>query len=147
MSRFRSSNVRAPASPNGFPNLSEKENWYRLPLLCTAEDPTKPLSYERQASAISSMLKAIGVETSKATHIGRTSGARLAEEAGVEAEEIAKHGKWSHSVMADTYLRGFSVPTMLGVAGFKPQGHDYHLPRDVPVPEELKKMIWPELDM
>ena len=136
----------APHSNSGFPSLADKRHWYELPVLALPGKPHAKLSYHTQAKTMSNVLKAVNIESSKKTHLGRKTGARLAEEAGVAAAEIARQGKWKRDILEDVYLRGFSFSTMRGLAGFTPTGGDYFLPRVVPVPVSLQRKVMPEIE-
>ena len=136
----------APHSTSGFPSLGNRRRWYRLPVLALPGKPYAKLSYNTQAKTMGSVLKAVDIVSSKKTHLGRKTGARLAEEAGVAATEIARQGKWKRDVLEDIYLHGFSSNTMQGLAGFTPTGGDYYLPRDILVPISLQRKIMPEIE-
>ena len=136
----------APHSSSGFPSLADKRHWYRLPVLALPGKPHAKISYGTQSKSMSNVLKSVNIVSSKKTHLGRKTGARLAEEAGVSAIEIARQGKWKRDVLEDVYLRGFSASTMRGLAGFTPNGGDYFLPRNIPVPASLQRKIMPEIE-
>ena len=137
----------APHSNSGFPSLKDKRHWYELPVLALPGKPFAKLSYITQSKSMGNVLKEVNIDSSKKTHLGRKTGARLAEEAGVAPTEIARQGKWKHDVLEDVYLRGFSSNAMRGLAGFTPTGGDYFLPRDIPVPESLQRKVMPEIEL
>jgi hypothetical protein len=105
-----------------------------------------PISYGTQNDAVALCLRTAAIDSSKTTHIGRKTGARLAELAGVPGSEIARHGCWAGGAMEDFYLQGFSYPTMRGLADFAPQGGDYYLERDIDVPESLLRKVMPDIE-
>jgi hypothetical protein len=145
MRRFHDPSEIFPHSNNSFPDLSQRANWYKLPLLANDRDPTKPLSSGTQESAMGDMLKSVGVRTKKKTHIGRAGGAQQLERDGVEAGEIARLGRWNRSVMEIAYLYGLSWPAMKTLAGFEPHGACF-LARDVPVPLSLQTKVFPDIE-
>jgi hypothetical protein len=61
--------------------------------------------------------------------------------------EIRRAGRWSQEQMEGCYLNVLPRKFMKVMAGHPPQMGCFEIPRaDVPPPDELLSMIWPELD-
>ncbi|RXK38190.1 hypothetical protein M231_04564 [Tremella mesenterica] len=133
---------------NGFPNLASRETWYNDKLLQhSIYSRTDQLTYKAQYDSITQALKSAQVNTGKKTHINRAGGAQLAESEGVSAQDIARAGHWNQDVLENVYLGHMPRSVLRALAGFKPYGsQDYYLPRDIPVPDTLQRMVFPSLE-
>jgi hypothetical protein len=133
-------------SLQSFPNLCHKPDWYNLPLLSKTCTIDKLLSYTVQAKAMAKALQKAGVHGVKVTHDGRVTGTRMAEAAGASASDIAWAGGWSTGVMENTYMSNLPRETMRTLAGFSPVKGGFFLERAVRVPEELCRMVFPQIE-
>ena len=91
-------------------------------------------------------LKYAEVHTTQSTHINRKTGARLAEEGGAPASEIARAGGWATGVMETTYLTHFPRQAMRALDGVPVDGGGFHLARAVSVLERLERMVFPDVE-
>lgn len=135
-----------PGSSDNFPDLRSRRSWYNLPLLTVKNDVTKAIKYQEQRKTVAKALKAARIQCLAVTHVGRKTGARFAEQAGVPVEEVARAGHWAHGVMEEVYLQKLSRPALRGLAGFSPGGGNYYLARDVDVPTALQRKVFPGLE-
>ncbi|EED13539.1 hypothetical protein TSTA_097950 [Talaromyces stipitatus ATCC 10500] len=90
------------------------------------------------------------IKSSKVTHAGRVSGARLAELNGVSEDQICWGGRWNADQMTDCYLTTLPRSFMRGIADFDPDwSSSYYLPRETvcPPPVLLKQYKAFELDI
>lgn len=102
--------------------------------------------YGTHLAFTSAALKAAGFRTKAKTHIFRGSGARMAELAGAEHSQIRRAGRWNNSSVEGAYLTHLPREVLRGLAGFNVKGRTFFLPRDIEVPEELQKAVFPALD-
>lgn len=123
--------------------MASRRNWYDWPLLSVKGKPGKALSYADQRNAIANAFAEAGIESSVLTHIGRKTGCKLAEWGGAAHDKIARLGHWSAAVMDNTYMSAVPHGAIYAIAGYKANGMDHHMPRDVAVPEELAVQVFP----
>ena len=130
-----------------FPSFRCSSEWYPVKLLKTGNDPTKEMSYQVHCNAISSALSAIGLKSRAKTHIGRGSGARMAELEGASEAQIRRLGRWNNQAMENCYLTSLPREAMRTLAGFEPgRGNFYTKRATLQPPETLQKAIFPEVD-
>lgn len=131
-----------------FPDTSVAENWYRIKVTPSPAKPgefTNEYKYPSHAAAVKRALSAVGLNSKAVTHAGRGSGARLAELSGASEEQIRRMGRWNNKVMEGCYLTSLPIDGIISHAGFGQ--NPYQLPRAAVEPlEELKKMLFPEID-
>lgn len=108
-------------------------------------DARKEVSYQDQYNAIKPALEYAGLFGTKKTHMGRSSGARMAEAGGASQGDIARHGKWATSVMENVYLSEIPRTSLRVLAGFTPAGGSFYIPRDIDVPAPLAALVFPQL--
>ena len=130
-----------------FPDFTTSRDWYNLKVYPSPkEGPAVAISYNTHCSAVDTVHTAVGIVTSKKTHINRKSAAQAADKAGVDGADIARGGRWANSSLDTCYLTNLSFNTMRGLVGFSPDGLDVFYPRDVEVPDELLKQVFPQVD-
>lgn len=147
--RFQMQGESFNDSDDGFPAMKKRSDWYNEHLTPAPQDREKPLPYTTHLAAVDKALIHAEVVSSSKTHLMRKLGARRAESAGVPESEIIRHGRWKNGqqVLENVYLTHMSLPTLRAMAGFRQDGQsDYHLARYLPVPEELRKKVFPQLD-
>jgi Centromere DNA-binding protein complex CBF3 subunit, domain 2 len=105
-----------------FPCFRTSQDWYNIKVLKRDNtDPTAPLSDSTAASWTRRLYSEAGFTTSKVTHAGRVSGARLAELNGVSEDQIRRGGRWNADQMTGCYLTTLPREFMRGVADFDPE--------------------------
>jgi hypothetical protein len=131
-----------------FPDLSQRSAWYDIKLLKgTARDPKAAFSYNSQRDWAAKAFKYASISSHKKTHIGRVSGAKIAELRGTGEDQIRRAGRWNQEQMVGCYLTCLPRKFMRIMAGHPPQMGCFEIPRaGVTPPDELLSMIWPELD-
>ncbi|OWZ02399.1 hypothetical protein PHMEG_00026051 [Phytophthora megakarya] len=103
-----------------FPDFTRSENWYPIKLLKTGKDPTKEMSYKVHHDAIAAALQHIGLRGRAKTHVGRGSGARMADLGGASEAQIRRLGRWNNQAMEKCYLTSLPREAMRTLAGFEP---------------------------
>jgi hypothetical protein len=132
-----------------FPDFSARSAWYSIRLIKRGAggDRQQPLSYTTQHEWASKAFKHIGIFSSKTTHIGRPSAAKLAELAGVSEEQIRRAGRWNQDQMLGCYLNSLPREFMRKMAGHPAQMGCFEIRRArATPPAALSSLIWPELD-
>lgn len=136
-------------SGEAFPSFRQSEDWYNIKVLKRDNlHRTEPLSDSTAASWTRRLYSEAGIKTSKVTHAGRVSGARLAELNGVSEDQIRRGGRWNADQMTGCYLTTLPRGFMRGIADFDPEyASSYFLPRETVAPSALLlSRVWPDLD-
>lgn len=144
--RFHCSNLTFPVSESTFPSFQQARDWYDLKVYPNGTELLNPIKYETHRAAVAKIHKATGVVSSKVTHIGREEAAKLADLMGASFDSISRNGRWNRSAVVQHYIATLSRETLRVLAGFRPDGGDYYIDRDVTVPEALAKEVFPEVD-
>ncbi|KAH8548096.1 hypothetical protein BGW37DRAFT_413849, partial [Umbelopsis sp. PMI_123] len=63
----------------------------------------------------------VGIQSKKSTHISRDSAARMADLAGVNEDQMRRHGRWNKTTMNGAYLISLPMEMMRTMAGFANQ--------------------------
>jgi Centromere DNA-binding protein complex CBF3 subunit, domain 2/Transcriptional activator of glycolytic enzymes len=137
-----------------FPDFSRREAWYGTRVLASSahgrsrgHGPEEQLAYSTQLDWINKALEYVGIASHKKTHIGRSSGAKLAELLGICLDEIRRQGHWNQEEMVGCYLNSLPREFMRVMAGHPRYMGCFEVPRaSVAPPDELLSMIWPDLD-
>lgn len=83
---------RWQVSGEPFPSFRTTEDWYKIKVLKPDNlHLMESLSSQTLSTWTARLHKASGIHSSKITHAGRVSGARLAEENGVSEEQVMKN--------------------------------------------------------
>ena len=130
-----------------FPQLEQYTKWSKVKLVKPENSPDdeKEISYSAHASAMETMFKALRIVTSKLTHIGRRSGAQMAQMLGASLSAIKQAGGWEEGSLERSYLVGVSNEVNQALAGFGDK--EYYLPRaQVEVPEQLQRLVIPQVN-
>jgi hypothetical protein len=99
--------------------------------------------YKTHLDLISRCLDSVGLKTIAKTHVGRGSGARMAELAGADESDIRRHGRWNQQALANCYLSSINRVTCRTIAGFSPIAGNYMLQRcAIEPPEELQNQLF-----
>jgi hypothetical protein len=136
-------------SGEAFPCFRRSEDWYNIKVLKRDNRHlSEPLSDSTAASWTRRLYSQAGIQSSKVTHAGRVSGARLAELNGVPEDQIRRGGRWNADQMTGCYLTTLPRAFMRGIADFDPEWPtSYFLPREaVAPPATLLCQVWPDLD-
>jgi hypothetical protein len=136
-------------SGEAFPSFRQSQDWYNIKVLKRNNlHCTEALSDSTAASWTRRLHQEAGIKTSKVTHAGRESGARLAEANGVPEDQIRRGGRWNADQMTGCYLTTLPRAFMRGIADFDPEyASSYFLPREtVAPPAQLLSRVWPDLD-
>jgi hypothetical protein len=138
-------------SPEGFPDFRAREKWYDIRLLKggygSGSDPATPLSYNSQRDWVARAFKYTGIISNKKTHVGRSSGAKIAELKGISEAQIRRAGRWNQDQMTGCYLNSLPRKFMRTMAGHPATMGTFEIHRaGIQPPESLLRMIWPELD-
>jgi hypothetical protein len=132
-----------------FPDFSARSAWYSTRLIkrSAGGDRRQPLSYTSQREWASKAFEQVGVFSTKTTHIGRPSAAKLAELVGVSEEQIRRAGRWNQDQMLGCYLNSLPREFMRKMAGHPAQPGCFEIRRaQATPPAALCSLIWPELD-
>ena len=143
--RFHVKRNEIPYSATKCINFERRAHWYNLPLFCNEDDATHEVSYGTQYSAIKAALRLAGIGSTAKTHIGRKTGAILAELGGAPVDQIKRLGIWNLDVADSTYLSKLPHGAIYALGGPNPDGQNYFLPRVVPVPPKLANKVFPEI--
>jgi hypothetical protein len=132
-----------------FPCFRTSQDWYDIKVLKRDNAHlVEPLSDSTASSWTRRLYTEAGIRTSKVTHAGRVSGARLAELNGVSEDQIRRGGRWNADQMTGCYLTTLPRAFMRGIADFDPEwASSYFLPREtIQPPPLLLGRVWPDLD-
>jgi hypothetical protein len=131
-----------------FPKFEKSEDWYDLKLCPAKNDPKGSISYDTQLSSIKKCFKAVGIQSSRKTHIGRGNGAIMAELAGASDNSTRRLGRWNRQAMENCYMSSLPREAIRALAGFDPQNPQYYLKRAAVTPSEtLQRQIFPEIEV
>lgn len=136
-------------SGESFPCFRTSQDWYNIKLLKRSnDDRTTSLSGQTARQWTSRLFSACGIKSTKKQHAGRVKGAQIAEDRGVQEDQIRRGGRWNADQMTGCYLTTLPRQFMRGVADFDPDyPGSYFLPREgCPPPLSLLQQIWPALD-
>jgi hypothetical protein len=132
-----------------FPDFATRPAWYGIRLIKrTGGDREQQLSYTSQRDWAGKAFEQVGVHSSKTTHIGRPSGAKIAEIDGVSEEQIRRAGRWNQDQMVGCYLNSLPREFMRKMAGHPIQAGCFEIrSASAAPPDALLSLIWPELDI
>ncbi|KAK4520966.1 uncharacterized protein ATC70_006850 [Mucor velutinosus] len=98
------------------------------------------------SAAVKDGLLACCISSSKATHLFRGAGARMADAFGVNESQIRRNGRWNSSSINRAYLTGLLRNLMRQLADFPKEIVYSYLPRGtLKLPEELQRVAYHEL--
>ncbi|GEQ72388.1 hypothetical protein JCM33374_g6075 [Metschnikowia sp. JCM 33374] len=146
--RFDFNFLHAPNCGDKFPNFLDKSNWYNLKALFTnsrKSDDNDAISYDKEHALASLALNYIGLKSTKYAHFGRKAGSQLAQARGVSRNAVVLAGGWASEVFDLTYGMPISFEFMHVSAGFM-LDERYRIARDVEVPLDVQKQIFPWLE-
>ncbi|KAG2214157.1 hypothetical protein INT45_002647 [Circinella minor] len=130
-----------------FPEFTARQDWYDIHVL-KGLDRTKPITYNTQRDGYMEALNAVGVNSSKITHINRGSALRAIADQDVPDNEQRRIGRWGSDRMVGCYLTSLPKQAMRALAGFYSQkAGAFWLPRSaVDPPQELQRLIFPKIE-
>ena len=131
-----------------FPDFNNRAQWYDIRLLkSTDAGPTSEFAYNSQRGWAIKAFAYAGIQSSKKTHIGRSSGAKTAELKGISEAQIRRAGRWNQEQMVGCYLNSLPRKFMRTMAGHPPQMGCFEIRRArTPPPDSLLPLIWPGLN-
>ncbi|GAA5970603.1 hypothetical protein JCM11641_007367 [Rhodosporidiobolus odoratus] len=168
--RFQVSQESFPPDATKFPSFATSEDWFTLKLLFSGTNPFDPVLYKTfnasvhrankatklptKAPSLTSSegagqgwrTKATKLPTKAVTHVFRGSGSRMADLGGAAKADIGQAGRWNVDAVDRCYLTGLAREVIRVHAGFDARGGMYFLRRDIEVPEELLRQVFPEAD-
>lgn len=131
-----------------FPNFTTSEQWYPIKLMRSSKDNTTAMNYSVHRIATMQALEAVGIKSKAKTHIGRGSGARMADLAGASEAQIRRMGRWNNQAMEKCYLTSLPREFMRTLAGFEPCRGSFFLARSsVEPPISLMRQVFPQVEM
>jgi hypothetical protein len=129
-----------------FPDFTSSERWYPLKLFKTGKDATVEMSYKVHRDAMADALKCVGINSKAKNHVGRGSGARMADLAGASEAQIRRLGRWNNEVTEKCYLTSLPREAMRTLAGFEPAKGSYFLARaHADPPLGLQEKVFPQI--
>lgn len=130
-----------------FPDFTTREAWYDIHLLKGKDRKTR-MSYDTQNRHFKAVLGEELVEATKTTHINRLSSVRWMDEEDVSNDQQRRAGRWNCDRMVGSYLNTLPKQSMRALAGFysKTAGNFYLARATIEPPEELQKLIFPEIE-
>ena len=129
-----------------FLDFTNSANWFDHNLLPARGNAMKELGYETHRAGVKQALRNVGLNTKAVNHIGRGSGARMAELGGASQDGIRRAGRWNNQSVDMCYLVAVPRDVVRTLGGFHPAGHTFYIKRDLPVPSELQRLVFPEVD-
>ncbi|GAA5890114.1 hypothetical protein JCM5296_004773, partial [Sporobolomyces johnsonii] len=145
--RFHVSQETFPPHETNFPSFTSSEEWFDIKLLLAHQGPLATIDYNTFLASVNDKLKKIGLASKAKTHIFRGSSSRMADLAGANKLDIRSAGRWNQEAIERCYLTGLARETLRAHAGFDPRGGGFFLRRDIAVPVELEKQVFPEADV
>lgn len=147
--RFDFERHYAPLFGEDAPDFLEKKDWYLIKVLFAHKGKARSngeISYSHENNLVSQCFETIGFRSDKKTHVGRKSGARIADSNSVEEAQVLRAGQWNQS---DAYHRSYSSPFpmkfILSSAGFR-EDEPYVIARNIEPPAELQAKIFPWIE-
>lgn len=138
---------RFQMSEEGFPDLSSSENWYNIKVYRgNSGNNMTECHYNAHLRAVKKCYKECGFIVNKSTHLMRGDSVRHAEAEGLNRDERRSLGRWEQGSMDQCYSRSLPLDAMRTMAGFSPIYKNYRIPRDLPIPEELLNLVFPEIN-
>lgn len=130
-----------------FPQFTERQDWYDIHVL-KGLDRTRPITYNTQHDGYIEALSAVGVNSSKITHINRGSAFRAIANQDVPDSEQRRIGRWGSDRMVGCYPTRLPKQAMRALAGFYSQKPGaFWLSRvTIDPPDELKRLILTSLN-
>ncbi|KAG2208658.1 hypothetical protein INT47_007756 [Mucor saturninus] len=123
--------------------FAKSGEWFGVKVLKTDNSPTTAWKYSSFYNEFQKAIVAVdGIKTTKVTHIGRGSGARMADLAGVRQEIIRRQGPWNNSSMNGAYLTGLPRDTNYENVGWFSFNPGTFLFAILEPPVELPQKVW-----
>ncbi|GEQ67845.1 hypothetical protein JCM33374_g1511 [Metschnikowia sp. JCM 33374] len=130
-------------------NFLDKKHWYKAKVLFSTSKKSKENHLEISSGYSNKLpttfFESIGFKSAQKGHSGRKTNAENADAFGVKLDQIRRAGRWDLDVLESRYASSFAFEFIHFSAGFK-KDEQYYIARDIPVPEELQKMIFPWLE-
>ena len=82
------------------PDITSSRQWYDLKLIHGRKGPSSEITFQTHLNGIEDCLTSLEITTKAKTHIGRGSGARMAELGGVKEADIHRLGRWDGQALA-----------------------------------------------
>ena len=72
-------------------------------------------------------LGSLRMNSAAKTHVGRGSGAQMAELGGASEGDIRKLGRWNSQALVGCYVTSLPWPALRTIVGFPPERGDFHI--------------------
>ncbi len=127
-----------------FPSMWRNADWYDL-YLCPGAKPGKELSFGTHYKFIKDMLYSLGIKSNVKTHMGRGTGASMADVRGASEPDIRRSGRWNQEAVS-CYLTLLPRETMRTLAGFPKDSGNFYIARSILEPPScLLEQVFPEV--
>ncbi|KAJ8142497.1 hypothetical protein OY671_004363, partial [Metschnikowia pulcherrima] len=146
--RFDFDDLYAPLTGENALDFMDKSRWYDAKVLFSSSSGSsshKPISDSYANTLITMFFDSIGFKSNKKTHAGRKTNVKHADAHSVAEEQTRRAGRWRLDVLQAHYINSYAFQFIHFSSGHKPE-EPYFIARDIKVPEELQKMIFPWLD-
>ena len=124
-----------------------RDDWYDTKMMVnsyTDASKTESIAYSTEADQIAAILKELGINSAKVTHIFRSLGLRVMEMSGdglIQEGQGARLGGWNQTIMQKVYSKGVPLQAAMIMAGFMATHfkNKYHIGRSAgdKLPEEF----------
>ena len=129
------------------PYLATSQEWFNLQFAPVRRGPAKEITYNSHLEAMKKCLGSLQMSSAAKTHIGRGSGARMAERGGATEGDIRRLGRWNSQALAGCYLTSLPWLALRTMAGFPPETGYFHIKRAaVDPPQVLQCRLFPWVD-
>ena len=119
------------------PSLATSQEWFNIKFTPGRRGPTKVITYNSHLKAMKQCLGSLRMSTAAKTHIGRGSGAQMAELGGSSEGDIRRLGRWNSQALVGCYLTSLPCPAQRTMAGFPPKIGYFHIKGVTIVPPEV----------
>ena len=137
----------------GWLDFTTNKSWFDIKLLVDVRGGrngglmTRKISERPYSEKIARSCAAVGIESQHQLHIGRSKGPIKLEMEEVDPEWIRALGNWNIDTQQESYSSKIPLKSMRVAAGFAPAKGTHYNPRiQLLPPEELQKMVFPELE-
>ena len=137
-------------------DFGDNRSWFDAKILISSRGigPTMPLTtltdridYTQYGDEIGKVCEQLGLLTNHFVHLGRKQGSIALQFKEVCESQIKLLGNWNMDVHSTAYSSGFPLEALRASAGFNKEEGSHYSPRtEKDPPEELKKLVFPELE-
>lgn len=137
-----------PLTGENFPDFMDKTNWYDPKVLfCDSQESRLNFSIgpTKLIKLFEMCLDSIGLESTMKANIGRATNSIRADAFGVSQDQIRRQARCPLDVLESRYNSAYALEFIHYSGGFAAD-ELYFIPRDIPVPEELQRLLFPWLE-